>query len=120
MAPPTGIRQVKLNAVMFAMMLDELLTGPCTAKHISEVTGMAGLTVNRTFRAMYRRRVVHVAGWEKDAAGRHTVRVFALGPGRDAKIPKKSKAQMNRECIERKRLSLLVGAVASNDSRKAA
>jgi transcription initiation factor IIE alpha subunit len=104
MAPPQGSKQVKLNAVMFSMMLEELLDGPATAQTIAEYTGMAQLTVNKTFRAMYRRGVVHIAGWELDQAGRMTVRVFGLGPGRDARKPIKKRSEMNQKYRRNKRL----------------
>jgi DNA-binding transcriptional ArsR family regulator len=97
MAPPLGSKQVKLNAVMFAMLLEELMDGPATAQTIADYTGMAPLTVNKTFRALYRRGVVHIAGWEKDLAGRMTVRVFGLGRGRDAKKPIKKRSELNRK-----------------------
>lgn len=97
MAPPTGKKQVKLNAVMFSMMLEELLSGPCTAQTLAEYTGMYIQTVRKTLRAMHRRKVVHIAGWEKDTNGRHVIRVFGLGFGKDVKAPKKSRLEMNRE-----------------------
>lgn len=102
MAPPQGKKQVKLNAVMFSMLIEDLLCGPCTAQDIAEHSGMHVLTVQRTLRAMYRRKVLHIASWERDAAGRMSIRVFALGSGRDAKKPIKPRSQMNREWRARK------------------
>ena len=96
MAPPIGKKQLKLNALMFAMMLEELLSGPCTAKSLAEHTGLSLITVHRTLRALYRRNVVHIASWENDAANRCNVRVFGLGHGRDARKPVKTKAQSNK------------------------
>jgi hypothetical protein len=116
MAPPQGRKQVKLNAVMFAMMLEELLSGPCTAQHLADYTGMYVLTVQRTLRAMYRRGVVHIAGWERDLAGRMTVRVFGLGPGKDAKKQVKSRAEMNREYRARKAIAPLTTMGPANSA----
>lgn len=87
MAPPRGKYQIKLNAVMFTMMLEDLLSGPCTPQDLAEHTGMAVLTVQRTLRVMHRRGVVHIAAWGEDARGAMTLRVFALGHGKDAKKP---------------------------------
>ena len=120
MAPPVNKKQVKLNALMFAMMLEELLSGPCTAQHLADYTGMYVLTVQRTMRAMYGRGVVHIAGWERDLAGRHTVRVFGLGAGKDAKKPIKSRTQMNRDYLARKAMSALVNMPAANDALREA
>jgi len=98
MAPPRGKYQVKLNAVMFTMMLEELFSGPCTAQHISEATGMHTLTVQRTLRVMHRRGVVRVTGWERDSRGRYSIRVFAFGEGKDTPRPApKGRTQMSRE-----------------------
>jgi DNA-binding IclR family transcriptional regulator len=112
MAPPIGKKQTKLNALMFAMLLEELLSGPCTAQALAEHTGMALITTQRTLRTMYRRGALHIGGWERDAAGRYTVRVFALGHGRDAKKPIKTRLQMNREYRARKSMSPLMSFAA--------
>jgi hypothetical protein len=87
MAPPRGQYQTKLNAVMFTMMIEELLSGPCTAKTIAEYTGMAVITVQRTLRVMHRRKIVHISGYEQDATRRWVIRVFSFGNARDAKRP---------------------------------
>jgi hypothetical protein len=65
MAPPRGKYQIKLNAVMFSMMLEELMAGPSKAQDIAEYTGMSVLTVQRTLRVMHRRKVIHIAAWEE-------------------------------------------------------
>lgn len=113
MAPPIGRKQVKLNAVMFSIMLENLLSGPCTAQEIAESTGMALLTTQKTLRAMYRRGVIHISGWEKDAANRCTVRVFKLGEGRDARKPLTSRSQMNRKYRAKKAMQPL-SLIAAN------
>ena len=98
MAPPRGKYQVKLNAVLYAEMIGELLEGPSTAQDLASHTGMHVLTVQRTLRPLYRRGLVHISGWEKDSQGRWVVRVFKFGPGKDAKRPPpKTKAQRVRE-----------------------
>lgn len=118
MAPTIGKKQVKLNAVMFAMMLEELLSGPCTAQDIADYTGMSLLTVQRTLRAMYRRKVLHVAAWERDVAGRMTVRVFGLGAGKDAKAPITTRSEMNRKYRLRKAMAPLSALPAANDAQQ--
>jgi hypothetical protein len=87
MAPPRGQYQTKLNAVMFSMLLEELMSGPATAQGIADYTGMSVLTVQRTLRVMHRRKVIHIAAWEEDVRGAWTLRVWALGEGRDARKP---------------------------------
>jgi hypothetical protein len=85
--PPRGKYQIKLNAVMFTMLLEELMAGPAKAQDIADYTGMSVLTVQRTLRVMHRRGVIHVAGYEIDQRGAWTLRLFALGQGKDKKKP---------------------------------
>lgn len=120
MAPPTGVKQVKLNAVMFSMMLEEMLDGPATAQTMADHSGMHIVTVQRTLRAMYRRGVVHIAGWERDQAGRMTVRVFGLGRGRDAKKPITHRSEQNRKYRLRKTLAPLAALATTRIQTEAA
>jgi DNA-binding transcriptional ArsR family regulator len=113
MAPPRGKYQVKLNAVMFAELIGELMEGPCTAQDLADHTGMHLLTVQRTLRPLYRRKLVHISGWEKDAQGRHVIRVFKMGADKDAKRPPpKPRALKKREYVARKALASVGAALA--------
>jgi hypothetical protein len=87
MAPPRGKFQTKLNAVMFSMLLEELMAGPATAQEIAEYTGMSVLTVQRTLRVMHRRGVIHIKSWGRDIRGAWTLRAWKLGEGKDAPKP---------------------------------
>lgn len=110
MAPPRGKYQTKLNAVMFSMMLEELMAGPSKAQDIAEYTGMSIITVQRTLRVMHRRKVIHVAAWEEDARGAWTLRAFALGDKKDArKPPPKSRGG---KCVARQRDLMVHSALA--------
>lgn len=112
MAPPLAKKQVKLNAHLLALMLDELLDGPCTSQAMADRTGLFILTVNKTMRAFYQEGVVHIAAWERDAADRMTVRVWGLGRGKDAKKQIKKKSQMNRESRQRRILKMAQQALS--------
>lgn len=117
MAPPRGKEQVKLNAVMFAEMLGELLEGPCTAKDLADHTGMHILTVQRSLRPMHRRKLVHISGYEQDASGRWVIRVFKWGIGSDAKRPApKTRAAKRKAGRVKRRIAVahqaLAGAMA--------
>lgn len=88
MTAPIRRVHVKLNAVMFTMMLEELMAGPCRAQDLADYTGMSMLTVQRTIRVMHRRKVIHIKAWEKDVRGAWTCKVYQLGEGKDAPKPK--------------------------------
>lgn len=105
MAPPRGKYQTKLNAVMFTLMLEDLMDGPSTAQELAEHTGMSILTVQRTLRVMHRRGVIRISGWNEDTRGAWTIRAFALGRGKDAPKPppKSSGGQWKAENERRRR-----------------
>lgn len=126
---PKGKPQHKLNALSLAIMLEEMLEGPFTTQNLVEVSGLGKTCVYRFLRTFHAKSVVHISGWEKDSAGRVCVPVYTLGRGKDVKRKIKSKAETNREYIERKRMKevaeglnarLASALMASNDSRKAA
>jgi hypothetical protein len=102
-------KQTRLSYLTFAMLLEELLSGPCTAKHLSEHTGMGHRYMCRLIDALHTKRVVHIAGWDKDALGRVAVRVYGLGPGKDAQKKTKPRHQVNREYRAKEAMAPLRG-----------
>lgn len=83
----TKAPKAKLNAMYFAIMLEALFEGPCTATEIARVTGFTRKTMVAILRTMYTRGVLHVAEWEKDIAGHNWVPVYGLGEGKDMARP---------------------------------
>jgi hypothetical protein len=79
-----------------------LLDGPCSIRELQVVSGLSINTLHEYMRALRKEQVVHICAWEKDATGRDSLRVFKLGPGKDAPRTRKSKAQIARECRKRK------------------
>jgi hypothetical protein len=102
-----GKRQHGINALSLAIMLEEMLDGPFTTRNLMEVSGLGKSSVYRYVRTFHARSVVHISGWEKDAAGRALIPVYSLGRGSDAKRKNKSKAEINRGYAERKRMKLV-------------
>jgi DNA-binding IclR family transcriptional regulator len=98
---PKGKKQIKLNALMLAMLLEELVAGPCTAQALAEHTGLGLITIQRFFRALKARDLIHIAGWEKDVNGRYVIRVFGFGSGTDVRCPKKRRTVTQREYRQR-------------------
>jgi hypothetical protein len=96
MAPPIGKKQVKLNAALLAMMLQELVAGPCTGPQLAEHTGMSTITVYHTLRALHRKHLVHIAAWDTDTQGRKSVRAFAFGEGKDVPRPRAKRARVSK------------------------
>jgi hypothetical protein len=99
-----GKPQHKLNSLSLAIMVGEMVDGPFTVRSLMETSGLGRASVYRFMRTFHAKGVVHIGGWEKDAAGRVCVPVYTLGRGKDAKRPTKSKEQVNRDYAQRKRL----------------
>jgi hypothetical protein len=90
-----------------------LLDGPCSIRELKVISGLSTNTLHEYMRALRKEQVVHICGWEKDATGRESLRVFKLGPGRDAARNKKSKAQIAKECRKRKQDAKLANSFAN-------
>lgn len=95
-------RQVKLGAMSFAKVLRALTDGPSSAQEMQEATGLSLETLHNLMRALRKEKLAHIGSWEKDALGRDTIRIYRLGAGQDAPRRKKTKAQIARECRQRK------------------
>lgn len=120
------VKRARLSHLTFALFLEELMAGPCTTTSLVETTGLKRQTVNVILSTMHKRKVVHISGWENNAAGRSSVRVFALGQGRDAPRKPKSRLEINRAFRARQAISSLAAAVggrvrpAANDDQRSA
>lgn len=105
MARKGGIRKgatmKRLSPVLFAMLLEELVSGPSTWRELSDHTGLSRNTILTALDAMHKRDLIYVAGWEKDARGASTIRAFAFGKKPDAPRPKKTQAEVNRAFRQR-------------------
>ena len=125
---PKGKPQHKVNALTLAIMLEEMLDGPLTFRSLADVTGLGKASLYRHLRTFHAKGVIHIANWDKDAAGRVCVPVYELGRGKDARKRPKSKQEINREYAQRKRLRIAaegltmpLGTVAANtDNQKRA
>jgi predicted ArsR family transcriptional regulator len=102
--------QVRLSHLTFALVLEELVSGPTTAQALAEHSGMLPKTVRLLLRTMKAKKLVHIAAYDKDTLGRCNLTVYGFGPGRDAKRPTKPRAQVNREYRRRAAGSVLAGS----------
>jgi transcription initiation factor IIE alpha subunit len=100
-------KPVRLGALSMAKITRALLEGPCTVTELQAVSGLSINTIHTYMRALRKEKVVHIGGWEKDSTGRDSLRVYKLGAGRDAPRSRKSKAQIARECRQRKQEAML-------------
>lgn len=80
----TRVRHVTQHAIAFAIILRELLDGPCTARELAEETGMRHDTILGWIRAMRRQHALYVSSWVEDTNGRRSVAAYSLGRKADA------------------------------------
>ena len=103
-------RQTRLSHITFTLVLEELMSGPSKVSDLVEHSGMTHRYLNRLMRTMHRKKVVHIAGWDKDTLGRYGVRVYGLGAGKDAPRKTKTREQVNKEYRTRVAGSVLAGS----------
>lgn len=112
-------KPVRLGPLSVAKITRALLDGPCSILELRLVSGLNISTLHEYMRALRKEGVVHICGWEKDATGRESLRIFKLGADKDAPRAKKSKAQIARECRKRKadaKLALSFAPIATRDA----
>lgn len=93
---------IKMNAVLQAHLIRMLCDGPCTIQEIADETGLHYMTVQVYLRELRQAGAAHIAAWEKDSKGRDIIKVYALGPGKDAKRRKMTGAERQAACRARK------------------
>ena len=76
---------IKVNATAYAWLIKALRRGDMTLAELAEETGLHYLTVALYTRALHKVGAIHIADWAPDPLGRMALKVYKLGPGRDAK-----------------------------------
>lgn len=106
----------RLNAICFALAIEELVCGPCTKDQLMEATGLGRATILRLITALHRRGLIHVSGWDADSVGRLMIAVYSFGRGKDVKRPTKPREAINRSYRQKQArlemLSAMAGAAA--------
>jgi len=93
--PPSnkGRKITKIGALTYAQLLKYLNEGLYSCKELSELTGLHYVTVLEYTRAMYQAGAVHIGAWEADSRGRHIIKIYKVGAGKDAKRQKISASE---------------------------
>lgn len=107
---PMRPKMVKMNAVSLASLCFLLIQGDMNCMELAEETGLHYVTVLNYTRAMHKKGAVHIARWDADKNGRHLVKVYKLGPGKDAKRVRQTDSQRS-EKYRAKKLAALQLAV---------
>lgn len=96
------MKQVKMGAFSYALMLKYMDEGVYSCADLAEMTGLHLVTVYQYTREIHAAGVAHIALYEPDARGRHNIKVFKLGAGKDAKKPRLSGRARQARCREKK------------------
>ena len=107
---PGSRRGHKVNAMTFSIMVKLLYEGTRTCYELAEETGLHQLTIYDWTREMHRQGVIHICMWEGE--GRSSMRIFKMGPGKDAPRPVKTRAQSYAEYKARQNARKLLHRMA--------
>ena len=83
----------KINAITQAQLIKHLLEGVYTCDELAEHTGLHVVTVYQYTRELHRAGAAHISSWEKDTRGRDVIKIYKIGPGKDAKREKMTAAE---------------------------
>jgi len=96
-------KQVKMGAVLYAQMCAIMLAGDLTCQEIADETGLHLVTVYQYTREMHRFGAAHIVRYEADARGRHIIKIYKLGKGRDATRTKLTQAERQKRMRDKRR-----------------
>jgi hypothetical protein len=84
---------MKISALTYANLCAAMIDGTMNCAELAEETGLHYVTVLEYTRYLHRAGAVHICRWDADTRGRHLVKIYKLGPGRNATRPKMTAAQ---------------------------
>ena len=114
MRPPSnkGKKIIKINALTQAQLIKFLWDGEYSCAELAEMTGLHYVTVLQYTRELHAAGAAHICTWEKDTRGRDIVKIYKLGPGKDAKREKKPGAVRSAAYRAKKQMREINNALA--------
>lgn len=104
-----------MGAILQAQLIKLMFDGTYNCTQLAEETGLHYVTVLQYTRELHRAGAAHISSWEKDIRGRDVIKVYKLGPGKDAKREKLTGAERqarHREKRNAMRLTQVMGGTA--------
>lgn len=109
-APGTKNRAVcKVNAMSQALLIKALVPGDLTIPELAEECGLHYQTVRQYLIHLHAAGAIHICRWDQDSRGRYLLRVYKLGPGKDAPRVYVGSSLRTKQYRERKRMAKLLG-----------
>ena len=103
---------MKVGAMTYAKLCAAMIPGDLTCQELADETGLHYITVLDYTREMHKAGAVHIARYEQDARGRHNIKVYKLGPGRNASRVRMSNAQRQQRMRDKRAAVALIHKVA--------
>jgi hypothetical protein len=97
-------KQIKVSALTYAQLIKYMLEGIHNCQELAELTGLHYVTVLQYTRELHAAKAAHISSWDKDVRGRDIIKVYQIGPGKDAKRDKLTAAQRQARTREKKRV----------------
>lgn len=89
------------------VLLRALEENDMTYKEMAAISGFSVFGLVRIIKRLKQEGLVHVCGYNKDAMGRDTIKIYRYGKGKDAKRSKLPGAEKQRMYVERKKIKLI-------------
>lgn len=74
-----------MNAFLYAKLIKLMLSGTLTCQELADEIGLHYVTVLHYTRELHREGAAHIAEFHADTNGRDMIKVYKIGPGKDAK-----------------------------------
>lgn len=97
------MKQLKMGAICYAQMCAAMIEGDMTCQELADETGLHLTTVYQYTREMHRFGAAHISRYLPDARGRHIIKVYRLGPGKDAKRVRMSHAERQQRMRDKRK-----------------
>jgi len=111
--PKRTRKSTKVGAMSYAKLLKAMVPGTLTCIELADEVGLHVLTVYDYTKAMHKEGAIHIADWDTDAMGRENIRIYRLGPGKDAVARRKPRSLISAEYRARKKQMELMQRMAA-------
>jgi predicted ArsR family transcriptional regulator len=79
-----------------ARLIKLMLPGDLDCKELAEETGLHYVTVLQYARELHLAGAAHICTWRADDRGRHLIKIYKIGEGKDSRRRKKTHAERQR------------------------
>jgi hypothetical protein len=89
-------KQIKVNAMSFAILVREMLAAELTCEELAEQTGLHYVTVLHYTREMHKAGSAYIAAWRMNHLKQYVLKVYGVGSRADVDKPRKAMTPAQR------------------------